>query len=134
VLERITQLTQEENKQCGTTLWRAGYIKNIAQQLVNGMLDLKQLAQADDQTFIKDITKLLGIGEWTAQMLLIHVLKRSNIISDKDLAILRGMCIVYHKEAMSKDFFAQKRALYDPYATTVSIYPWVIAGQKTKKK
>lgn len=45
--------------------------------------------------FISEITKLPGIGEWTAQMLLIHVLKRPDVISFKDLAVLRGMRMVY---------------------------------------
>lgn len=39
-------------------------------------MDVESLIKADDATFIKEISKLPGVGEWTVQMLLIYVLKR----------------------------------------------------------
>ena len=77
-------------------------------------MDVESLIKADDATFIKEISKLPGVGEWTVQMLLIHVLKRPNVISYKDLAVLRGMRMVYQMSDLSREFFVQKKAFIHP--------------------
>ncbi len=125
--ETICRFTPEELQKCGTTRKRAGYICHIAELLSKGSVDVEALCKADDATFIREISKLPGIGEWTAQMLLIHVLKRPDIISYRDLAVLRGMRMVYQVPDISREFFEEKRALYSPYATTASIYFWAIS-------
>jgi DNA-3-methyladenine glycosylase II len=130
VPENICRYTPEEIQKCGTTMKRAGYIRHIAEKLADGSLHVDSLCQTDNVSFIREITKLPGIGEWTAQMLLIHVLKRPDVISYKDLAVLRGMRMVYHMPRISRPFFEQKRELYSPYATTAGIYFRAISGRK----
>ena len=73
-----------------------------------------KLIKEDDAEFIKKITKLPGVGEWTAQMLLIHMLKRPNVISFKDVAVLREMCMVYRVSYIRREFFEQKKDIYSP--------------------
>ena len=126
----IRGLSPEEIQRCGTTLRRAGYIWHIAAQLAEGTIDERALAQAEDAAFIREITRLPGIGEWTAQMLLIHVLKRPDVISFKDLAVLRGMRRGYQVPEISRAFFEQKRKIYSPYSTTASIYLWAVSAGK----
>ena len=74
VPENICRFSPEEIQKTGTTRRRAGYVQRIAQQWET--MDVESLIKADDATFIKEISKLPGVGEWTVQMLLIHVLKR----------------------------------------------------------
>ena len=128
--ENICRFSPEKIQESGTTLRRAGYIRCIAEMLAAGSFHLDSLAEADDAAFIREITKLPGIGEWTAQMLLIHVLKRPDVISFKDLAVLRGMRMVYQMTDISREFFEQKKGLYSPYSTTASIYFWAISTGK----
>lgn len=128
--EHISRLSPEEIQKSGTTLRRAGYIRRIAEELADKTFDVDSLAKADDAAFIKEITKLPGVGEWTAQMLLIHVLKRPDVISFKDLAVLRGMRMVYQVPDISRAFFKQKKDLYSPYSTTAGIYFWAISTNK----
>jgi DNA-3-methyladenine glycosylase II len=130
VPKNICRFTPEKIQQSGTTLRRAGYIRQIAETLTDGSLDMTAIAGADDAAFIREITRLPGIGEWTAQMLLIHVLKRPDVISFKDLAVLRGMRMVYQVPEISREFFEQKKELYSPYSTTASIYFWAISTEK----
>lgn len=127
VPENICRLAPEGIQKTGTTLRRAGYIKRIAEQLADGLIDVNVLTQAEDAAFIKEITKLPGVGDWTAQMLLIHVLKRPDVISFKDMAVLRGMRMVYQVPAISRDMFAKLKRGYSPYATTASIYFWAVS-------
>lgn len=130
VPENICRFSPKELQKSGTTLRRAGYIRHAAEMLSDGTVDLMALTRLDDAAFIKEITKLPGIGEWTAQMLLIHVLERPDVISFKDLAVLRGMRMVYQMPEISREFFEQKKELYSPYSTTASIYFWAISTGK----
>lgn len=130
VPENICRFSPEELQKSGTTLRRAGYIRHVAEMCADGSVDLMALTRSDDAVFIREITKLPGIGEWTAQMLLIHVLERPDVISFKDLAVLRGMRMVYQVPEISREFFEQKKELYFPYSTTASIYFWAISTGK----
>lgn len=112
--ENTRRFTPEKIQKCGTTLRRAGYIRLIAEKLADNTIDVNSLIKADDEEFIKKITKLPGVGEWTAQMLLIHMLKRPNVISFKDVAVLREMCMVYRVSYIRREFFEQKKDIYSP--------------------
>ncbi|MDD5923016.1 MAG: DNA-3-methyladenine glycosylase 2 family protein [Eubacteriales bacterium] len=107
--ENVRCYSPEEIQKAGTALRRAGYIRRIAEQLSDGTINWEALPEAgdnefDDAAFVKEITKLPGVGEWTAEMILIHVLKRPDVINFKDLAVRRGMRMVYHVPAISREF------------------------------
>lgn len=126
--ERIVQMAPEEIQRCGTTLRRSDYILAIARDVASGNIDLEELAVLPDDEFTRQIVRLPGIGEWAAQTLLIHVLCRPDIISFKDMAILRGMRMVYQVPKIGRPEFERYRELYSPYATTASIYLWAISA------
>ncbi|MGN1023559.1 MAG: DNA-3-methyladenine glycosylase family protein [Lachnospiraceae bacterium] len=130
VPEQICRFSPETLQKAGTTLRRAWYIRSIAEQLARGEPDVDSLTGLDDAAFVREISRLPGVGVWTAEMLQIHVLKRPNVISDRDLAIRRGMCMVYQVPKISRDFFRQKQETYSPFATTASIYLWAISAGK----
>src|SRR5699024_9767935 len=100
------------------------YIKGIAESTVNKVIDFKNLKKLSDGEVIKELTQLKGIGEWTAEMLLIHSLNRPNVISYDDLAIRRGMKRLYQMEELPKKTFNHYKENYHPYATTASLYLW----------
>lgn len=126
--EHMVSLAPEEIQKCGTTLRRSGYILAIVHKAVSGHIDLDELSGLADDEFVRQIVRLPGIGEWTAQMLLVHVLCRPDIISFKDLAILRGMRMAYQVPKIGREEFERYRELYAPYATTAIIYLWAISA------
>ncbi len=131
--EHMVSLAPEEIQKCGTTLRRSGYILAIVHEVVSGHIDLDELAGIPDDEFMRQIVRLPGIGEWTAKMLLVHVLCRPDIISFKDLAILRGMRMVYQMPKIGREEFERYRELYAPYATTATIYLWAISADAAGK-
>ena len=116
---RITDI-----QQCGMTMRKAEYIKGIAESVMRKELDFETLKKLPDKEVIHQLTQLKGIGEWTAEMLLIHSLQRPNIISYHDLAIRRGMKKLYQMEELPKKTFNRYKENYHPYATTASLYLW----------
>lgn len=127
--QTISHATVEAIQQCGMSFKKAENIKQIGHLFFTQAYDVEMLKKLDDETFIKEMIKIKGIGTWTAEMLLIHTLMRNDIISYKDLGILRGMKILYGLRSISKKEFNMYKQRYSPYASIASIYLWEISSQ-----
>lgn len=112
----------------GTTFRKAEYVMDFARQVKDGSFDIEAIEQLSDQEVIEKLVSLKGVGTWTAEMLLLFGMHRSDVLSYGDLAILRGMRMIYHRRKISKRFFEQCRKAYRPYGSVASLYLWEIAG------
>jgi len=61
-------------------------------------------------------------------MLLIFSLQRPDVVSFGDLAIQRGMRMLYRHRKITRQLFEKYRRRYSPYGTTASLYLWALAG------
>lgn len=128
--ENIYKTNIEDIQKCGMSMRKAEYIKDIGELALNKTIDFDNLSKLSDEEFIKEITKIRGVGVWTAEMLLIHSLQRKNILSFKDLGIRRGMEKLYDIDELSKDEFEIFKNRYTPYGSVASIYLWEISSEK----
>jgi len=74
-------------REIGFSRQKTAYSQNLAQKLVDGELDLAALATLDDETVLKQLTALKGIGPWTANIYLLEALRRPDIWPSGDLAL-----------------------------------------------
>lgn len=125
----LHQLTREEIQQCGMSMRKADYIKGITEKAVFNEIDFDHLHQLSNQEIKKEFISLKGVGEWTAEMLLIHAFERKDIISYKDLGIRRGMMKLYGLEELTLETFHYFKEKYSPYASVASIYLWAISAE-----
>ena len=121
-------LSAEELQKCGITMKKAQYIKEITRRIISDQLDLERLADLSNEEVIEQLCELPGIGRWTAEMILTFSLQRKDIISYSDLAILRGMRMVYHHRRITPQLFTKYKRRYGPYATIASLYLWAVAA------
>lgn len=128
--QRITAASAAEIQQCGLSLRKAEYIKNLGQDVADGALKLAELYQLADAEVIKRLSALRGIGVWTAEMILLHALERPDVVSWGDIAIRRGMMNLYGLEALTQQQFAEYRKRYAPYGSVASIYLWKLSMEK----
>lgn len=126
--EAVVRCSREELQRCGITFKKVDYIQNAAHKVLAGEIDLEQLHQLTDDEICRTLVTLDGIGVWTAEMLMIFSMQRMDIMSYGDLAILRGMRMVHHHRAITKDMFARYHRRYSPYASVASLYFWAVAG------
>lgn len=126
--DSLTALGRERLQQVGTTYKKADYILDLAEQVRRGTLDPEQLWSLSDEDVIRELTKLKGVGVWTAEMILIFCMQRPNVLSFGDLAILRGMRMLYRHRQIDRVRFERYRKRYAPYGTVASLYLWAIAG------
>lgn len=114
---------------CGMSLRKAGYIKGIAESAISGEVDFKMLPTMTDKEIIKKLSSLHGVGEWTAEMLLIFSLNRLDVVSFKDLAICRGMMKLYGLKELPNERFERYRKRYSPYGSVASLYLWALSAE-----
>ncbi len=124
--ENINAISANDIQKCGISLRKAEYIKGIAETAITKTTDFYNLYRLSDKEVIEELTKLKGVGEWTAEMLLIHSLERPDILSYKDLGIRKGIMRLYKLEGLSLEEFEIYRRRYSPYSTVASIYLWEI--------
>ena len=116
-------------QKCGMSFRKASYIKNIAESVYSGELNIDELNYMSDEEVIKKLTSLNGIGVWTAEMLMIFSMERPDIVSWGDLAIKRGMCRLYNHKELTKTQFERYKKRYSPYGSVASLYLWVLSAE-----
>ena len=107
---------------------KAEYITDFAQKVLDGNFDIEAVWSMPDDEAIKALSSLNGIGVWTAEMILLFCMQRPNILSYGDLAIQRGMRMVYHHRKIDRKLFEKYRRRLSPYCSVASLYFWAVAG------
>ncbi|MGN1385839.1 MAG: DNA-3-methyladenine glycosylase family protein [Bacillus sp. (in: firmicutes)] len=128
--EAVASLSVEDIQACGMSMRKAGYIKSCADAVIQDHINLEELEHLPDDEVIKQLSSLHGVGVWTAEMLLIFSLQRSDVVSYGDLGIRKGMMKLYGLESLTKKQFASYRERYSPYGSVASLYLW----EKSKRE
>ena len=124
----VHAVSAQELQALGMSLRKAEYIRDFADKIVSGDFDLQAVEQMSDAEAITALSSLKGIGKWTAEMILLFCLQRPDILSYDDLAIQRGLRMLYHHRKITRELFNKYQKRYSPYGSTAAIYLWAIAG------
>lgn len=126
--ENLVQWSVEDIQKCGMSMRKANYIKDAAEAVLSGKLRLNDLEGLPDDELCKELSNLKGIGVWTAEMLMIFSMQRPDIVSWNDLAIRRGMMMLYRHRSLDKEKFNRYKKRYSPYGSVASLYLWEISA------
>ncbi|MEE0793755.1 MAG: DNA-3-methyladenine glycosylase 2 family protein [Faecalibacterium prausnitzii] len=126
--DTIIQAGKNRLQSFGMTFRKVQYITDFARKIKDGTFDLEGIWNKSDEDAIAELISLQGIGVWTAEMILLFCMQRPNIFSYGDLAILRGIRMVYHHRKIDRRLFEKYRRRYSPYGSVASLYLWAIAG------
>ena len=109
----------------GLSTPKVRYIHNLVEQVTSGQLDLTCLAELDDEAVIEQLVALKGIGRWTAEMILIFSLGRTDVLPVDDLGLLEGVRTAYGLPVRPtrKEMLARGE-LWRPYRTFATWYMW----------
>jgi DNA-3-methyladenine glycosylase II len=86
-LALLLAASDEELRAAGISRQKAGYIRSLAELVISGALDLESLP-ADDEEAIALLTRIKGIGRWSAEIYLLFAEGRPDIFPAGDLAVL----------------------------------------------
>ena len=96
--EKLMKTSDEKLRSAGMSYSKASYVKNIAKAFADGTLDIKILKKMSDVEVKKELTKIKGVGNWTAEMTLIFTLKREDVFSIGDAGLRRAIKKLYNIE------------------------------------
>jgi DNA-3-methyladenine glycosylase II len=86
-LALLLAASDEELRAAGMSRQKSGYIRSLAELVISGELDLGALPQ-DDEEAIALLTRIKGIGRWSAEIYLLFAEGRADIFPAGDLAVL----------------------------------------------
>lgn len=129
----IDSLSDEELQQFGITFKKVAYIKSAAQKVLSGELNIESLRAMSDEEVCAKLVELDGIGIWTAEMLMLFSMQRRNILSFGDLALVRGMRMVYHHKVINRQLFDRYKKRFSPYASVAGLYFWGCGRRRNRR-
>ncbi len=124
----ICAQTPEHLQSYGLSFRKVEYMQSVSQKIESGEFNISSLYEMSDEEVCSELSKLNGIGVWTAEMMMTFSMQRPNIMSYGDLAILRGMRMIFRHRKITKELFAKYHRKFSPYATVASLYFWAVAG------
>lgn len=119
-LERIAALSDDEIRGTGTSNAKVEYIRNITTAIADKTLDLEKIRNLPDEEVIKNLTKIRGVGKWTAKMYLMFVLNRQDILPVEDGAFLQVYRWMYKTQDCNETAVTNKCKKWKPYSSIAS--------------
>ena len=126
--EHILSAGAQELQSFGMTYRKAEYIMDFAARVDSGAFSPDRIWELSDADAIAELSSLRGIGVWTAEMILLFCMQRADIFSFDDLAIKRGLRMVYHHRKIDRAMFEKYRRRFSPYCSVASLYLWAVSG------
>ena len=115
----------EKLRGSGLSPQKISYIKDLAERLESGALDLKRLETLPDEEALNELDNVRGIGRWTAEMFLIFKLGRTDVLPVDDLGLRKAAQKAYRLRTLPKrDRFEQLAEKWHPYSSISTFYLW----------
>ena len=128
---RIANCPGEDLRKCGISNAKVTYIQAFSHDYLEGKYDFSRLDQLNDEEVITYLRQIKGVGRWTAEMIALFSLGRSNIFSYDDVALKLGLLKAYpHFKTMNKHRFEQLRKKFSPYCSYASLYFYALRDAK----
>ena len=123
----VLQIHSDDLQSIGISYRKVEYIKNVYEYFQKSNFNFQKSSEDD---VIKELTKIRGIGLWSAQMFLIFVLYRINIFSKGDLALMNSLKINYQIDIKNTDHVDKLIDKWSPYKTVASLILWKSIEEK----
>lgn len=118
------KLKDEKIRAAGMSYSKIKYIKDLAQKVEKGEIELKKLDKLPDEEVIEELIKVKGVGKWTAEMFLIFSLKREDVFSHGDLGLNNAIKRIYKMEKYSQDAVEKIVSKWSPYKSYAALILW----------
>lgn len=128
--EGILKIRLPTLRKCGLSNSKAETIRGLARAVADGGIDLKTLHTYPDEKITEHLTSLKGIGPWTAEMILMFSLGRTDIFSKGDLGLRKGIMRLYGLKNLPSDRQMEKLTkAWKPYRTYAARVLWRVADE-----
>jgi DNA-3-methyladenine glycosylase II len=109
----------------GLSRMKVSYIKELSIKIENKEVNLRTISKLNDDKIIDILTKVKGIGRWTAEMFLIFSLGRQDVLPVDDLGLKKGIQLMFSLNKLPDVKQVEKIAIkWRPYRTVATWYLW----------
>ena len=123
--EQLLTADPEEIRSAGLSRAKVAYLRDLAQHVEDGTLELERLPDLPDEEVTAQLTAIKGLGPWTADMFLMFHLRRPDILPVGDLGIRRAVQVEYRMRKLPDPKRLEKVARpWRPYRTLACLFLW----------
>lgn len=122
--EEVLKISDDTLRSCGLSRQKASYLKSLSELILSGQLILEDLESLPDEEVILLLTKVKGIGRWTAEMFLIFTLGRPDIFSLGDLGLRTAVSRLYGVDRDNLKAIEDISLQWQPVRSLASRYLW----------
>ena len=115
----------EDLRTAGLSYAKAAYLRDLAERVEDGRLELERFPELDDATVSAELTAIKGVGQWTADMFMMFHLGRPDVLPVGDLGIRNAARLEYRlRKLPSPDRLRRLARPWRPYRTLACVYLW----------
>lgn len=123
--QKFLSLEESALRQAGLSRRKVEYLQDLARHFVENKVHPALWDEMDDETVIRELTQIRGIGRWTAEMFLIFFLLRPDVLPLDDVGLLRAISKHYYSGEPVSRFDAREVAqAWVPWRTVATWYLW----------
>jgi DNA-3-methyladenine glycosylase II len=120
----ILKFENQTLRATGMSNAKVNSLKDLSQKIENGEITLKEIEQKDNETIMNELTKVKGIGPWTAEMFLIFALNRSDVFSFGDLGLKNAIKKIYDLQDITNLEIEKIISKWSPYKSYACRILW----------
>jgi DNA-3-methyladenine glycosylase II len=121
----VLRTPDERFRAAGLSRQKIGYYRDLAEKAASKEVAFASLHELDDAGVIEQLTRVKGVGVWTAQMFLLFRLGRPDVLPDTDLGIQKGVKLTYGLRSLpAPERVRRIGEAWSPYASVASWYLW----------
>jgi DNA-3-methyladenine glycosylase II len=122
---QVLDMPPERLLAAGLSRAKAAYVRDLAEHVARGALDFRRFARMDDEEIIQELTRVRGIGRWTAEMFLMFNLGRPDVLPVDDLGFRNAVRKAYGmRERPGAHELRQMAERWRPYRSAAVWYLW----------
>jgi len=123
--EALLALRLPALRRVGLSRQKARYVRELARHVADGKLDFAAMPALSDEEVIAALTRVKGIGVWTAHMFLIFALRRPDVLPTGDYGVRAAIKKLYRKRKLPtpRDMESLARR-WRPYRSVACWYLW----------
>tara|TARA_R110002072_G_scaffold266531_1_gene425403 strand:- start:392 stop:1012 length:621 start_codon:yes stop_codon:yes gene_type:complete len=123
--EAVLARTDDDLRAFGLSRPKVKYIRGVAEAVTAGDLDFDALHHAPDDEVLETLTRLKGIGQWTAEIYLMFALGRPDVMPSGDLALAESAARLMGLDARPKPKeLAVIAERWRPWRSTAALMLW----------
>lgn len=123
--DELLAIESERLREAGLSGRKVEYLRDLADHVESGELELDRFPTMSDDEVIAEITAVRGFGVWTAQVFLMFHLERPDVLPTGDLGIRRAVQLAYELEELpDPERLTEIAEPWRPHRTLACIYLW----------